>query len=172
MLFLQQSASRMMRTKIVITTVLVLMLTIGSIMTMIMLCFVTHDLNKMDVESIYIKNDFREFLEGETEIFEITEQDKHDFLEWFFPYRALSEDPGDLDHIGHISKIIFVLKDRRSVLITVPQQAIGSFTFWIDNKSCYRFITQNKHAYDYDWVRFIIKCHNNSIKKSSNNRVK
>ncbi len=89
------------------------------------------------------------------EIFEISSNNKGEFLDWFFPYYALQKDQIRPTKMNIISEIIFVLDNNESVLITVPQQPVGMFIFWMNDNIYYRYSTKDKYAFDYDWMDFI-----------------
>ncbi len=89
------------------------------------------------------------------EIFEVAAENKKQFLDWFFPNYALQKDQIRPTKMSTISEIIFVLDNYESVLVSVPQQPVGMFVFWIDNKMYYRYSVREKYAFDYDWMDFV-----------------
>lgn len=118
---------------------------------------------------VFVRCDFQTIGGGIGDAFEIPASKKAEFLDWFFPCSRETVDFGP--GVGHeLAQVIFVMKDKSSVVVTVPEQPVGGFIFRIGRESFYSRRTDDKYAYDFWWAVFIVGLYHDDATERAKNQ--
>lgn len=99
------------------------------------------------------------------DIFEIDKNNLDEFLSWFFPCRPFPESEPLIDNkLYLIGEVIIIYNNKKSLYISIPQQSIGGFGFWVEKKYYVSKSSKEKKAYEFEWARMIEKCYKNRKK--------
>ena len=120
---------------------------------------------KFSISSIIVISHLDRLNGSVNDIFEINDDDRDALLEWFFPCNRFPKGEPLIKNKSYlIGEVVIIYNNKKSLYISIPQQSIGGFGFWIENEYFISRMTKDNRAYEFDWSRMIEKCYKNRKK--------